>query len=181
MSKNKTEQEEKDQENDQENKKEEEQKDNQENDQENKTNWEQKAAEYLAGWKRAKADYLNLKKEKDKEREEIMKFSNAALIIQLLPIYDHLKMAFDHIPEDLKDNEWVKGIEGIKKQTQDFIESIGIKEIKTVGEKFNPEKHEAVAHEKNKDFESDIIFEETKPGYKLHDKVLYPAKVKVAK
>jgi len=148
---------------------------------ENKNDWEKKAQEYLNGWKRAKADYLNLKKEKDKEREEIMKFSNAALIIQLLPIYDHLKMAFDHIPEDLKDNEWVKGIEGIKKQTQDFIESIGIKEIKTVGEKFNPEKHEAVAHEKNKDFESDIIFEETKPGYKLHDKVLYPAKVKVAK
>ncbi|MDZ7798111.1 MAG: nucleotide exchange factor GrpE [Patescibacteria group bacterium] len=152
-----------------------------EEDQESKTDWEKKAAEYLNGWKRARADYLNLKKEKDKEREEIMKFSNAALIIQLLPIYDHLKIAFDHVPKDLKNNEWVKGIEGIKKQTQDFIESIGIKEIKTVGEKFDPEKHEAVAHEKNKDFKTDIIFEETKPGYKLHDKVLYPAKVKVAK
>jgi len=143
--------------------------------------WKKKAEEYLNGWKRAKADYLNLKKDTLREKEELIKFSNAALIIEILPIYDHLKMAFNHLPKDLAGNEWVKGVAGIKKQTQDFLESLGIKEIKTTGVKFNPEWHEAIIHEKKEGFETDIIFEEVKPGYTLQDKVLYPAKVKVAK
>ena len=143
--------------------------------------WKAKAEEYLDGWKRAKADYLNLKKETEKQQEEFVKFSNAALIIEILPIYDHLKMAFDHLPENLEDNDWVKGIEGIKKQTRDFLASVGIKEIKTLNEKFNPEYHEAVAHEKKEGFKTDYIFEETKPGYLMQDKVLYTAKVKVEK
>lgn len=142
--------------------------------------WKVKAEEYLNGWKRAKADYLNLKKETEKQQAEFVRFSNAALIIEILPIYDHLKMAFNHLPKDLKGHDWVKGIEGIKKQTQDFLEAMGIKEIKTIREKFNPEYHEAVAHEKKEGFKTDYVFEETKPGYMLHDKVLYPAKVKVA-
>ncbi len=143
--------------------------------------WKKKAEDHLHGWKRAKADYINLKKETEKQRDELVKFSNAALIIEILPIYDHLKMAFDHLPKDLEDNEWVKGIEGIKKQTQNFLEAVGIKEVETTGKKFNPEFHEAVAHEKKQGFKTDIIFAETKPGYTLHEKVLYPAKVKVAK
>lgn len=143
--------------------------------------WRKKAEEHLDGWKRAKADYLNLKKDSQKEKEELIKFSNAALVIEVLPIYDHLKLAFNHLPKELENNEWVKGIAGIKKQTQGFLESLGIKEIKTVGEKFDPNFHEAVAHEKKDGFKTDIIFEEVKPGYVTEGKVLYPAKVKVAK
>lgn len=142
--------------------------------------WKIKAEEYLNGWKRAKADYLNLKKDTQKEKEELIKFSNAALVIEILPIYDHLKIAFNHLPKDLEGNEWIKGVAGIKKQVQDFLESIGIKEIKTINEKFNPEYHEALAHESKEGFKTDYIFEEVKPGYMMGDKVLYPAKVKVA-
>ncbi|MFH1367249.1 MAG: nucleotide exchange factor GrpE [Patescibacteria group bacterium] len=143
--------------------------------------WQKKAEEHLDGWKRAKADYLNLKKDSQKEKEELIKFSNAALVIEVLPIYDHLKLAFNHLPKELENNDWVKGIAGIKKQTQDFLESLGIKEIKTVGEKFNPEFHEALTHEKKDGYKTETIFEEVKPGYTSEDKVLYPAKVKVAK
>ncbi|MFA5069991.1 MAG: nucleotide exchange factor GrpE [Patescibacteria group bacterium] len=143
--------------------------------------WKAKAEEHLNGWKRAKADYLNLKKDAQKEKEDLIKFSNAALVIEILPIYDHLKLAFYHLPKELENSNWVKGISGIKKQTQDFLESLGIKEIKTIGEKFDPNFHEAVVHEKKEGFKTDIIFEEIKPGYMMEGKVLYPAKVKVAK
>ena len=69
----------------------------------------------------------------------------------------------------------------IKKQFEDFFKNLGIEEIKTVGEKFNPEFHEAVSHEDKDGFDSDIVFEEVKAGYTLQGKLLNPAQVKVAK
>lgn len=140
-----------------------------------------KAEEYLNGWKRAKADYLNFKKDTEKRQVEIIQFANTALIAEVLPIFDHFKLALKHVPTDQKEVEWVKGFSHIKKQFQDFLKDLGIVEIKTVGEKFNPEFHEAVAHEKKEGFKTDVIFEEVKAGYTLHGKVIYPAKVKVAK
>jgi len=141
----------------------------------------QKAQEYLDGWKRARADYLNFKKESESRQKEVIQFANAALIAELIPVFDHFKLACCHVPKDKKDAEWVKGFFHIKKQFEDFLKNLGIEEIKTVGEIFNPEFHEAVSHEEKEEFETDIIFEEVKPGYTLQGKLLSPAKVKVAK
>ena len=140
-----------------------------------------KAEEHLNGWKRAKADYLNLKKETENRQMELIQFANAALIAQLLPIFDHFKLALQHVPVEQKKADWVVGFFHIKKQFEDFLKQLGIEEIKTVGEKFNPEFHEAVVHDKKEGFEPDMIFEEVKSGYTLHGKVIMPAKVKVAK
>ena len=141
----------------------------------------EKAQEYLDGWKRAKADYLNLKKDTEKRQSEIIQFANAALVAELIPIFDHFKLALRHVPDDQQDVEWVQGFFHIKKQFEDFLKNLGIEEIKTVGEKFNPELHEAVAHEENEEFDADKIFEEVKSGYTLHGKVVSPAQVKVTK
>src|SRR3989338_5514350 len=140
-----------------------------------------KAEEYLNGWKRAKADYLNFKKETEKRQREIIEFANAMLLAELIPIFDHFKLALRHIPEAEQKKDWVVGVSHIKKQFEDFLKNLGIEEIKAVGEKFNPEFHEAVAHETKEGFKTDIIFEEVKAGYTLQGKVLAPAKVKVAK
>jgi len=142
---------------------------------------QKKSDEHLEGWKRAKADYLNLKKDNEKYQAEMIQFANAALIAQLLPIFDHYKLAWQHVPADFQKTDWVVGFEHIKKQFTDFFKNLGIEEIKTVGEKFNPEFHEAVAHEEKDGFETDTIFAEVKPGYLLQGKVIYPARVKVAK
>lgn len=150
-----------------------------------------KMEEYLDGWKRAKADYINFKKETEKQQQEIMQFANATLILELLPIYDNFKLAWQHIPEDKsaqdgsdsggkENSDWLKGIEQIKKQFGDMLRKLGIEEIKTVGEKFDPELHESVAKEKVEGTKPDIITEEVKGGYKLYDRVLEHAKVKVA-
>lgn len=135
--------------------------------------------EYLEGWKRAKADYLNLKKESAKREEEIVKFSNAALIMGLLPVFDHLKLSFKHVPKEHADSQWVKGIEHIIAEFRALIQNIGIEETKTVGEQFNPEFHEAVAKEKVEGKEHGIIIEEVQPGYLYHGKPLQAAKVKI--
>lgn len=142
---------------------------------------QKKAEEHLDGWRRAKADYLNLKKETESRQLELIQFANAALLAQFLPVYDHYKLACQHIPQEAKDQDWVVGFLHIKKQFDDFLKNLGIEEIKTVGEPFNPEFHEAVSHEKKEGFKTDVIFEEVKAGYTLHGKVISPARVKVAK
>ena len=140
-----------------------------------------KMEEYLNGWKRAKADYINLKKDSEKKTVEMVQFANAALILEIIPIYDNFKLAWQHIPEDHREkDEWLKGIEQIKNQFQTLLKNLQIEEIKTVGEKFDPKIHEAVSKEKVKGKASGIVVEEVKSGYKLFDKVLEPAKVKVA-
>lgn len=135
----------------------------------------------LAGWQRAKADYSNLVKEQDKKYKETAAWANAMFMAEVLPVYNHFKLALKHIPEEAKKESWLVGIEMIQKQFQEFLKKYKIEEIKTVGEQFDPNLHEAVAHEEKDGFEADTVFEEVSPGYLLDEKVLLPAKVKVAK
>lgn len=135
--------------------------------------------EYLNGWKRAKADYANLKKESEEKQRLFLDFAKAGLIMEILPIYDNLKKALSSMPVD-QSNGWLEGFKAIKKQFEDFLKQNGIEEIKTVGEKFNPEFHDAVNREKKEGMETDIIITELTPGYLLKGKVLVPAKVVVS-
>lgn len=143
---------------------------------------QKKCDEYLAGWQRAKADYINYKKEAEQKQGDLIQYANAALLAELIPVYDNFKMAFGHQPEsdDKEWKNWQVGIEHIKKQMWEFISRFGVTEIKTVGEKFNPQIHESVAKRKSGEHESGVIIEEAVPGYMLHDKLLNPAKVIVA-
>jgi len=137
--------------------------------------------ENLAGWQRAQADYANFKKETESRQKEVMEYANAVLMSEVLPIYDHFKLALGHIPKDQKKIDWVIGLEHIRKQWQDFLKKYKIVEIKTVGEKFDHNIHEAVTYEEQAGYDSDVIFAEVSSGYTLDDKILVPAKVKVAK
>lgn len=148
------------------------------------TELEKKCEEYLNGWKRAKADYINFKKEVGKEKEEWIKFANSVLILQLLPILDNFEKAFRK-PQATP--EWIKGIKQIKNQLEDLLKSLGVEEIKAEGEKFNPRLHEAVGREKGETrSEKGKVREERgeervvrviEPGYTMHGLVIKPAKV----
>lgn len=142
--------------------------------------WEKKAQEYLDGWKRAKADYINLKRESEKHIQEIASFAQVQLIFQMLPLFSHFEKALEHIPQEQKDRDWAKGLFQIHKQWTKILESIGLQRIETVGKKFQPEYHEAISHEKKEGFESDMIFEEAEAGYSFRGKTIKAAKVKVA-
>ena len=135
--------------------------------------------EYLNGWKRAKADYLNLKKETEAKQKVFAEFIGAALIMEILPVYDNFKKALAVLTPE-QDSNWLQGVKQIKKQLEDFLKAHGIEEIKTLGEKFDPQKHEAVGREKKEGVESDIIISESSSGYLMNGKVLVAAKVVVA-
>jgi molecular chaperone GrpE len=141
----------------------------------------ERSAELLSGWQRAQADYANLKKDEAKRAKETAEWINAGMMSEILPVYSYFKLAVKHIPEEQKKEAWVEGVLFIQKQFTDFLTKYNIGEIKTVGEQFDPNLHEAVTHEEHEGFTNDQIFEEVSPGYLLNDKVLMPAKVKVAK
>lgn len=132
------------------------------------------AEEYLNGWKRAKADYLNLKKETETASAELAQFVAGGMLMKFLPIYDGLKKA---CAMETSGDKWVEGILNIKKQFEDVFKKFGVEEIKTVGEKFNPEFHEAISRQKKDGVESDIILEEVGGGYKMNGKTIIAAKV----
>ncbi len=135
------------------------------------------AEEYLNGWKRAKADYINLKNETDAAKMEIAVYATAGMLTKILPVYDGLKKA---CAMENGGDKWAEGILNIKKQFEDLFKSLGVEEIKTVGEEFNPGFHDAVGREKREGVESDIIVEEVGGGYTMNGKTIIPAKVIVA-
>ncbi len=137
--------------------------------------------EYLANWKRERADFLNYKKGETERMEEFLKYVNVNLILKILPILDNIYIAEKKIPEELKNNQWIEGFLKIKNQFEDFLKERGIEEIKSLGKKFDPNFHEAVETAETKGKESGIIVDEIKKGYKIKDKVLRPARVRVSK
>jgi len=137
--------------------------------------------EYLAGWQRERADFLNYKREELERIGEILKYADVGLILNLLPILDNFEIAEKKLPEDLKININVKGILQIKNQILDFLKSQGVEEIKSVGEKFDPNFMETIEQVETKGREPGIVLEEIQKGYKINGRLLRPAKVKVAK
>lgn len=146
--------------------------------------------EYLDGWKRERADFLNYKKEEMERIGELIKYANEELILRMLPILDNFFIAEKNIPEDMKKDgltgspqvNWVKGLLQIHRQLKDFLKSRGVEEIKAVGERFNPNFHETVGEISNtQHLTPNTIVEETQKGYTLFGKVVRPAKVRITK
>jgi len=137
------------------------------------------AEENLDGWKREKADFINFQKEIMKQKEDWVKFSNRDLLLRIIPILDGFDEAMKYMPKE-KD-EFVKGVEQIKKQFDEFLKNSGVEKMNTDGEKFNPEIHEPISVEDAEGVEPDMILREVQPGYKLNDKILRPPKVVVSK
>jgi len=134
--------------------------------------------EYLDGWKRAKAELLNYKKDEAKRFESIIKFSNESLVKELLTVLDSFDLAVNSLEEDSKAQ---KGFYLIKSQLEDILKRNGVEKIKVeIGEAFNPEFHEAVANVAS-DKPIDSIIEEIEAGYILNGKIIRPVRVKVSK
>ena len=138
---------------------------------------QKRAEEYLAGWQRARADFLNYKKEEMARISELFKYGTEELILKILPILDNLDVAEKKLPEDLKNNENIKGILQIKSQILDFLKNQGVEEIKTTGERFDPNWHEVVEEVEVKEGEPGIIIEEIQKGYKINGRLLRAARV----
>lgn len=123
---------------------------------------------------RALADLQNYKRQAEEEKTRLISLGQINVLSELLPVLDNFKRAFTHIPEDLSNNEWVKGVEQIEKQLLSIIKSVGLEEIPTVGQPVNPNLHEIISTAEG---EQDIIITEVEKGYTFQGKVLRASKV----
>jgi len=127
------------------------------------------AEENLNGWKRAKADLVNLQNDMAREREQWARFAASRTLERLLPAIDTLEAAAKHAPE----------LADVLKKFADYLRSEGVTEIKAEG-KYDHAVHEVIGREKREGIEPDAVVVVAQKGYMLHDKVLRPAKVIIA-
>lgn len=139
------------------------------------------AAEYLDGWQRARAEFANYKKRNEQERQELFKLANTTLITRLLPIFDDFERAFQTLPRNLLSFTWIDGVALIYRRLQAILEAEGLTLMETEGQSFDPLVHEAVTYEESAEHQEGQIIGEVQKGYKLGDRVLRPALVRVAK
>ena len=139
-----------------------------------------KASEYDALWDkylRVCADFENSRKRWEREKQEIIKFSNFKLIRDLIPIIDELEQAIKIAKKDTSLAKICEGIEITYKKLLGILGSYGVKPIKAEGEKFDPHLHEIVGQKVVEDTQEHTIVEEIQKGYFLEDKVLRTSKV----
>ncbi len=134
--------------------------------------------EYLDGWQRSKADFINHKKTVEKEREDIVKFSKTAIILELLEVVDGFNMAFGNKEAWEKvDQNWRTGVQYIYNKLMAILKDNGMEEINTSG-RFNALEHQSVGTEPvTKEEDDELVVKVFQKGYKLNQKVIRPAKV----
>jgi len=143
---------------------------------------EEEKREYLAGWQRAKADFINARNEEKEKRVELLKFSNAEIIEDILPVLDSFDLAINNEDWQKLDKTWQEGIKLIYNKFIDTLKKHGVEKIETMNKEFNPEEHESLGEIEVADKGKDgIILEEIRKGYKIHNKLLRPAQVRVGK
>ncbi|MFH2062808.1 MAG: nucleotide exchange factor GrpE [bacterium] len=136
--------------------------------------------DYKDSYLRAVADYDNLKKETLRLRGDYAKYAATEVIGQLLPVGDNLKKALDQRPQDEVCAKWIEGIVLISEQFGKVMAAAGVTPIEETGVPFDPTVHEALMREKGDGVAADTVIQIIEPGYRLHDRVLRPAKVIVA-
>lgn len=136
--------------------------------------------EFLTGWQRAKADYINARKEEEQKREDYINYKTENILKEFLSVADAFEQAFKNDEFKNLEEGFRKGIEAIHSQLAKILEKHKIKPYESLSEIFDPQKHEALMAEEVSESEKDhIILEEFQKGYSINDRVLRPAKVRV--
>src|SRR6266849_2552160 len=129
---------------------------------------------------RSKADFENYKKRCAREKEEAIKYANTSLLEKLVSIVDHFELGLEAARGEDEKSPIYSGMSLVLKQFQDFLAENGLQPIDAVGRKFDPNLHEAIAHEPSDEVPEGIVLRQTRRGYRLKDRLLRPAKVVVS-
>jgi molecular chaperone GrpE len=127
---------------------------------------------------RERADATNIRRRHEEEITNLHSRLKANVISDLLPAIDNFERALKHVPKELEGNDYIKGVQGVVKQFETTLSSIGVERIKTVGEHFDPHLHEAVSLEEGEG-DKEIVIEELQAGYRLGNDVIRHAMVRV--
>ncbi len=140
-----------------------------------------KSDEYLGKWRRSAAEFSNYRRRMEKEKAEYSQYANAVLLRKLLDVMDGFDAAFNAIPESFRNEPWVEGVRLVEQKLKRVLETEGVKPIEAQGKEFDPNYHEAMFYEPTPGASEGQVTGEFQRGYMLGDRVLRPARVKVAK
>lgn len=129
--------------------------------------------------KLAQAELINYRRRKDEETEGLLKFANQGIITDLLPIIDNFERFLSHSEDSEEIKKYSVGIKMIYNNLKDILKQYGVEEINRVGQSFDPNLEQALLVENDSTKEDDIVLEVLLKGYKLKDRVIRPASVKI--
>lgn len=144
--------------------------------------FEQQIGELTLDLQRTRADFENYRKRVDEEKTQARRNGEMSAIVKLLPIIDTIERAVVHVPEELKDNSWAKGVESLEKNLAKLLKDINVEKIEiTPGEtEFDPNLHDAISAD-DSDGDKEVVSEELQPGYLLNGEPLRHSMVRVTR
>jgi molecular chaperone GrpE len=129
---------------------------------------------------RSQADFENYKKRAAREKEEAVKYANSALLERLIPIVDNFELGLEAARGEGEASPVFSGMSMVLKQLMDFLTEQGLQPIDATGQKFDPNLHEAIAHEPSEKFREGVVIRQTRRGYRMKDRLLRPSSVVVS-
>jgi len=129
---------------------------------------------------RTQADFENYKKRAAREKEASIKYANSSLLERLVAIVDNFELGLEAARGEGEDSPVFSGMGMVLKQLMDFLTEQGLQPIDATGQKFDPNLHEAIAHEPSDQFPEGIVIRQTRRGYRLKDRLLRPSSVVVS-
>lgn len=140
---------------------------------------QQQVADLTEALQRERADAMNIRRRHDEQVASLKNVVKATVVRDLLPVIDNFERALKHVPEDLQDNDYIKGVQGVVKQFEKTLADLGVQRIKTVGEPFDPKWHEAISMDEDSEGTTEVVSEELQAGYAIGDEVIRHAMVRV--
>jgi molecular chaperone GrpE len=143
------------------------------------------ASEYLEGWQRARAEFANYKRRVEKEQSEAYQNATGRVMGRFVDVLDDFNRAVQDKPADTADAtalaQWATGVALIQRKLQSILDAEGVERIAAEGKPFDPALHEAVTHEDSDEVEPGQVIAVVRQGYRIGDKIIRPALVRVAK
>ena len=139
---------------------------------------QQQLDELTAALQRERADATNLRRQYDEQISRLRPTIKASVVAELLPVIDNFERALKHVPAELEQNDYIKGVRSVVRQFETVLAGLGVQRIATVGQPFDPKYHEAVSMEDG-DGAEEVVSEELQAGYKMGDEVIRHAMVRV--
>ncbi|MEY2562067.1 MAG: molecular chaperone GrpE [Verrucomicrobiota bacterium] len=129
---------------------------------------------------RSQADFENYKKRAAREKEDAIKYANSSLLERLIPIVDNFDLGLEAARGEGEKSPIFSGMSMVLKQLMDFLTDQGLQPIDAAGQKFDPNLHEAIAHEPNDEVPENTVIRQTRRGYRMKDRLLRPSSVVVS-
>jgi molecular chaperone GrpE len=137
------------------------------------------AADYLAGWQRARAELENFRRRIETERQAARGQLVEEVTVSLVTLADNFHALTNHVPPELAKHAWTEGVLHVARQMEQLLNELGVTTINAAGALFDPQQHEAIGKEPAK-VPSGTVLEVVQPGYRIGQRVIRPARVKIS-